>query len=194
MKKMIIFCLAVVCLFSCKDDSAEIDLCETVVCANDGVCNNGDCDCPPGFSGTTCEDLEDPIEIKINKIVVYDFPAMNGTEPWDPADGPDLVLSLVIPSAGGGTIVNQSLEIYDCEVGIEYEFILDWKMEGDRLVYRVELTDWDTPPNGSPQDMAIRDVYPMEYRADTPEVIDLPPLAAGNSFGLRLEGLEWIFE
>lgn len=38
----------------------EENLCEAVTCQNDGVCNNGLCDCPDGFSGTFCEIVEDP--------------------------------------------------------------------------------------------------------------------------------------
>lgn len=48
--------LAVLCLVlstqSCKDE------CDDVLCQNGGTCNEGNCDCPDGFSGPNCE-IED---------------------------------------------------------------------------------------------------------------------------------------
>jgi len=46
-------------VFSCSDDSDEVDPCENISCLNGGTCEDGTCDCPEGFSGTNCaeEDL-----------------------------------------------------------------------------------------------------------------------------------------
>jgi hypothetical protein len=35
--------------------SCNRDKCKTIVCANDGVCNQGACICPSGYGGTNCE-------------------------------------------------------------------------------------------------------------------------------------------
>jgi len=35
--------------------SCNRDECKTIVCANQGVCNNGACTCPLGYEGTNCE-------------------------------------------------------------------------------------------------------------------------------------------
>ena len=34
---------------ACKDD------CETMICYHEGVCLDGICDCPEGFTGDSCE-------------------------------------------------------------------------------------------------------------------------------------------
>jgi len=40
--------------------SEEVDLCEGVSCQNGGVCEDGTCDCPEGYTGTNCENLDCP--------------------------------------------------------------------------------------------------------------------------------------
>lgn len=50
----LIFVFFLIFLAGCKPDA-----CDTVVCKNDGVCKDGLCTCPAGFTGVNCE-------IKIN--------------------------------------------------------------------------------------------------------------------------------
>ena len=40
---------------SCDKAEELLDPCASVTCQNDGVCVDGTCDCPDGFSGTSCE-------------------------------------------------------------------------------------------------------------------------------------------
>lgn len=42
-------------LNSCDKDEPTPDPCESVTCLNGGTCDNGNCDCPDGYSGTNCE-------------------------------------------------------------------------------------------------------------------------------------------
>lgn len=42
-------------LFSCKKEIDNTSICENVECLNGGVCTDGTCDCPEGFSGEFCE-------------------------------------------------------------------------------------------------------------------------------------------
>lgn len=46
---MIALFVGALCFTSCKD------ACEDVTCENGGTCNDGDCNCPNGFTGTNCE-------------------------------------------------------------------------------------------------------------------------------------------
>ncbi len=51
--KNILFLMLLAGLFmsSCRNE------CDDVVCLNNGICINGDCDCPPGFEGEFCEEF-----------------------------------------------------------------------------------------------------------------------------------------
>jgi hypothetical protein len=49
--------VAIVTIGSCKKE--EPDPCENITCQNAGVCNDGTCACPTGYSGTRCE-IVDP--------------------------------------------------------------------------------------------------------------------------------------
>ncbi len=42
-------------LLSFMYSSCKVDVCEAVVCANSGVCNNGLCACQVGYEGIHCE-------------------------------------------------------------------------------------------------------------------------------------------
>lgn len=47
---LMIWGMILIGLTSCKKDP-----CKTTTCLNGGVCDNGQCDCPPGYSGAECE-------------------------------------------------------------------------------------------------------------------------------------------
>ena len=55
MHKYLIISVSLLLFLSCQKDP-----CESLVCLNDGVCINGDCECPDGFIGPDCGIELDP--------------------------------------------------------------------------------------------------------------------------------------
>jgi hypothetical protein len=64
---MLVF--ALLQLNSCKKDP-----CETVICLNGGICDDGLCDCPDGYSGTQCETYDECFGI----VCLNDGVCLNG--------------------------------------------------------------------------------------------------------------------
>lgn len=57
--------------------------CEVITCLNGGICINGLCDCPDGYSGPECGQLDLDVTIRINQIVISGYPQTNGNSAWD---------------------------------------------------------------------------------------------------------------
>jgi hypothetical protein len=72
------------------------DSCYGVVCLNGGICNNGICECAPGFGGADCSAIIDPVFMVVTKIVLQDFPEKNANGGyWDGVnDAPDVLMTI----------------------------------------------------------------------------------------------------
>jgi len=57
MKQLIIF-IYLLAIFGCVFSSCSKEQCSGVYCFNNGVCSNGKCNCPPGYSGGNCGNLD----------------------------------------------------------------------------------------------------------------------------------------
>lgn len=55
-KIAIMFNFLLIMISSCG--ISETDACIDITCENDGICIDGDCDCPDGFTGVNCENLD----------------------------------------------------------------------------------------------------------------------------------------
>ncbi len=53
--------------------SACQDQCADTICLNDGVCEEGICDCPAGFGGDDCSIRKTPTSFVIRKVIVHKF-------------------------------------------------------------------------------------------------------------------------
>ncbi len=185
---------------SCKkEEEQEPGPCETVICENGGMCDEqGTCNCPPEFEGTNCENLAKPKEIKINKVIVTDFQQTNNSaEEWDTDSGPDLYL--VFSKIDNTLSIAETETLSNCEFGNEYEFPVEWTMDGADPVYYFYLLDDDGDIQsdsiqiiGNADFMGELMIQPLDFRENKPTTIELPP-QLNYGFGIRLE-VEWIFE
>ena len=75
--------------------SCESDPCGQTICLNNGICNEGICDCQEGYSGDACDSEIIPTSIKIIDIEVVRYPATdsNGAD-WDSTSEPDLTFKI----------------------------------------------------------------------------------------------------
>lgn len=89
--KHILFSLLVIFFLACSDNP-----CEDVNC-NNGVCIEGTCDCEEGFSGTNCNQILEPIRVRIVSITISNYPEVNTDGVmWDEFDNsaPDLIYQI----------------------------------------------------------------------------------------------------
>ncbi len=47
--------ISIICFASCSKDKSIADLCANISCQNGGICDNGECFCPNGFTGVFCD-------------------------------------------------------------------------------------------------------------------------------------------
>ena len=116
------------------------DPCDGVQCQNGGVCASGDCDCPPGFWGSRCENEQKPIYMIINTVFVKKFPELDSSgNQWDFFDGPDLYLVIK-----DGPIEWYRSNVYENTMsGNNQLFVPDLIADPDRIL-KFELWDYDT--------------------------------------------------
>ena len=84
--------LLLVSATSCK----KKDPCDGVVCQNGGGCNaNGTCTCPEGYEGAFCETRKIPTAMRVNSVVLKNYPIVNSQGGgWDSnGTGPDLYIT-----------------------------------------------------------------------------------------------------
>tara|TARA_B100000963_G_scaffold302195_1_gene275035 strand:- start:170 stop:838 length:669 start_codon:yes stop_codon:yes gene_type:complete len=210
---IIIFLLvfALLQLNSCKKDP-----CETVICLNGGVCNDGLCDCPDGYSGTQCETYDDcfgivclnngvcvngicncpegytgsdcsqqvtPNKIKINKIVVKDFPPTDNGAGWDLISGPDIYPEIYDPQ--NNLLYSSSTYFPDADPQIDYDFDCSPSVDltDPNAQYIFQLMDYDT---GSDDWMGSIGFTPYYSTNGFPSVLTYSVNTNGLSFDLHV--------
>lgn len=88
-KKALFLLLAFFALMGCKDK------CESTICNNGAICEDGKCICPTGYTGPACEQRLVPTSISIKSISVNNYPLTTSMgESWDSDGDADLYLVL----------------------------------------------------------------------------------------------------
>lgn len=124
-------------------NSCSKDPCDAIVCLNDGYCANGQCVCPPGYSGADCSQQVTPVQMRITKIEVTKFPATtsNGAG-WDLGSGPDIYPELYLGNNFVWTSVNYFTNATQGQI---YEFTPNTPivLNNPSSEYTMRLYDYD---------------------------------------------------
>lgn len=121
--KYSLFTLLLVVFLAAGCDKDSSDPCEGVTCLNGGVCLDGSCDCPDGYTGTNCTTELVPTTIFVESLTVTRFPAVDDSGgQWDSApffENPDLKLVI---QRNGTTFYESSQVFDDATSGLNYVF------------------------------------------------------------------------
>jgi hypothetical protein len=161
-------------LASCNETACENNMCE-----NGGICLDGTCDCPDGFTGTHCQDIASPDKVRIRTITLTRFPVLKSDVGWDPSDGPDMFFRLY----DGQYAIAQPLELIENAVGMqEYNFFIPLIEIADvTRHYSLKLLDYDgrdtkedlmgeidfvpyDPAKGKPETVILDDGGPVAFQ------------------------------
>lgn len=123
-------------LSSCTEDP-----CENSLCANGGVCIEGTCDCPQGFTGPSCSEQDMPDRIRLTSVQVTRFPGFNSDMQWDGTDGPDIYFRLYDQDQA---IAQPMLLVEDADASQDYYFFINViDMYNVTHQHRIQLLDYD---------------------------------------------------
>ena len=131
-----ILLITVISLCSCLKDP-----CEGTSCQNGGVCMDGSCNCPVGYTGSNCGQQVTPLKMKVTAISVTRFPGLNDGLSWDPTDGPDIYFKMseeVYPLAQPEYLVENA----DPSTIYAFTFV-PFDLRFVTAPYKMELFDYD---------------------------------------------------
>lgn len=140
------------------------------MCENGGVCLDGTCDCPDGFTGAHCHDIAPPDKVRIRTIALTRFPAFKNDVAWDPTDGPDIFFRLY----DGQYAVAQPLLLFENATGTQvYNFFISLiELSDVTKHYSLKLLDYDG--RDTKEDfMGEVDFVPYDPQKGKPETVIL---------------------
>jgi hypothetical protein len=68
-----------------KEDTStnQSGVCDGITCLNGGECVNGNCDCPEGYTGSDCGQLDLDVSITVHSITISGYPTTDNGYAWD---------------------------------------------------------------------------------------------------------------
>lgn len=133
--------LSAILFSTCQKDDPAPDPCANIVCLNNGFCANGECNCPPPYTGSNCSLEKTPSSITITRVTATKWPATdtNGAG-WDFFDGPDITFTM---DEGTQQIYASSIFYEDAVQGQRYTFTPNIKLNNPTLTHQINLFDYD---------------------------------------------------
>lgn len=162
--------------FSCIKDPCDGNLCN-----HEGVCVDGSCDCPQGYTGAHCDHQEEPSKMRVTAITMTKFPSTNEGMSWDATDGPDIYFKMseeVYPLAQPEYLVENAEPLKS------YTFVIHpFDLRFVTTPYKMELFDYDgvgvpsqkmgeffftpyTSDNGFPTTLILEDGSTMSFTVE----------------------------
>lgn len=136
-KTLILLSIITFAVIACQKDPQE-KLCDGIICLNGGTCVNGECECPPQYTGPKCAQEVDPIKMKVSKIKITDFPpTASGGSGWDTFDGADVYLEIL----KGGVSVYESGYVENLTT--DYEWTVNFEFSDPTATYVIQVLDYD---------------------------------------------------
>lgn len=184
------YVIAIILLAACSKDPNEPNgvgnnnennnssPCDNITCLNGGTCINGICDCPDGYTGPDCGQLDLNVSIRINLITISGYPQTNGGSAWDDpffgsSSTADIYYRIIRPS---GAVFN-SLTYFENVLGgpVTFNsssglpFIIPANDIDNSHIFRVmDLDDIDASDFGSSDDVMVSLTFTPENFIDGP--------------------------
>lgn len=131
-----------------------VDACNDTTCLNRGVCVDGFCECPNGFTGPHCSKKRQLRSMYISKFELISFPTIDTSTglPYDyfsDQSDPDFYFALVSDSSKGITYIGSLLINADPTQThiINIDLIKPLDLNGS--AYRIGLIEWNPSSQGT---------------------------------------------
>jgi hypothetical protein len=164
----------------------ETDPCMEVICENGGYCDEGDCDCPEGYTGVYCETALIPKYLRAYELKVNSFPYYrdNGTN-WDNGSTADVMGRLYV----NGTPMTHTNTVEDAFWGVELEFNHKVRLNIDDEI-KIQLYDMDSSTTG--ESMGYYTFVIRPWAEQRVEYVELYNINSSHQIRMELHG-KWIY-